>query len=248
MTTTALTDFSDRDEIAHFEAQVKRYMRDEIDPDRFTAARLQQGVYDQRQAGVHMIRVKLPGGRMIPRQLDAIAEVLENHSQSRHAHITTRQDIQLHHVPLDRTPAVLYELAAAALTTRETCGNTVRNVTACPLAGVCPREHTDVSKHLKGAVAHFLRNPLNQQLPRKFKISFSGCESDCAQGMIHDLAIVAVHGQGRFGFRLLAGGGLGHKPREAIIVAPFVEEGELIAAMEAVIALHNRHFDRVKRA
>ena len=124
----------------------------------------------------------------------------------------------------------------------------MRNVSACPLAGVCAREHVDIRPYYELAVRHFLRHPLTQHLPRKFKISFSGCESDCAQGMMHDLGVIAVHQNGRFGFKLVAGGGLGHKPHEAIVVEEFVEPGDLLACIEAVIALHNRYSDRKKRA
>ena len=140
------------------------------------------------------------------------------------------------------------DLAHAGLTTREACGNTVRNMTACPMAGACPKERTDINQHLEHAARYFLRNPLNQQMPRKFKISFSACESDCAQGLLHDLGVVATVKDGEPGFKILAGGGLGHKPREAIVVRAFVPEHELIPAMEAVIELHNTHSDRTKRA
>ncbi|GIK25666.1 MAG: ferredoxin--nitrite reductase [Betaproteobacteria bacterium] len=243
-----LKTLADNDEIAHYEEALARYLDLELDAERFTALRLQQGVYGQRQEGVNMVRIKLPGGRLSPSRLAAIAEVAEKHVPQQVAHITTRQDIQLHHVPLAETGAVLRRLAEDGVTTREACGNTIRNITACPLAGVCPREHTDVTQHLDGAVAHFLRNPLNQQMPRKFKISFSGCEADCAQGLIHDLGIVATRQGERAGFAVLAGGGLGHKPHEAITVAEFIEEQDLLPAMEAVITLHNKYSDRTKRA
>jgi len=246
-------DLADFEEIEQYARDLAAFRSLEIDADRFTAIRLQMGCYGQRQDGVNMLRVKIPGGRLSPARLRAIAGVLEAHSRHHNAHVTTRQDIQLHHVPLDRTPEAMRELAEAGLTTREACGNTVRNVTACPLAGVCPREHTDVNHHLQTAMRHFLRNPLNQQLPRKFKISFSGCEADCAQGMIHDLGIVTVRradadGTERFGFRVLAGGGLGHKPHEAIEVESFIEERDLLITMEAIITLHNKYSDRTKRA
>ena len=243
-----LKSLSDAEEIAHYEEALARYLDLELDAERFTALRLQQGVYGQRQEGVNMVRIKLPGGRLDPARLAAIAEVAGKHVPQQVAHITTRQDIQLHHVPLAETGAVLRRLAEDGVTTREACGNTIRNITACPLAGVCPREHTDVTQHLDGAVAHFLRNPLNQQMPRKFKISFSGCEADCAQGLIHDLGIVATRRGERSGFTVLAGGGLGHKPHEAITVAEFIEERDLLPAMEAVITLHNKYSDRTKRA
>ncbi len=243
-----LDNLADASEIAHYEEALARYLDLELDAERFTALRLQQGVYGQRQEGVNMVRIKLPGGRLNPARLAAIAEVAEEHVPQQVAHVTTRQDIQLHHVPLAETGAVLRRLASDGVTTREACGNTIRNITACPLAGVCPREHTDVTQHLDGAVAHFLRNPLNQQMPRKFKVSFSGCEADCAQGLIHDLGLVATRHGERTGFTVLAGGGLGHKPHEAITVAEFIEEQDLLPAMEAVLTLHNKYSDRTKRA
>jgi len=244
---------ADTQEIEQYARDVDAFRNLQIDAERFTAIRLQMGCYGQRQEGVNMLRVKIPGGRLTPAQLRTIGDVLEKHSQHNVAHVTTRQDFQIHYIPLEQTPAAMQELASAGLTTREACANTIRNVSACALAGVCPREHTDVNHHLQTAVRHFLRNPLNQQLPRKFKISFSGCESDCAQAMIHDLGIVAVRqtdesGQTRVGFRILAGGGLGHKPREAIVVEAFLEERDLLIAMEAIVTLHNKYSDRTKRA
>ncbi len=236
------------DELERYEQAVGAFLNKELDADRFMSARLQQGVYGQRQDGVHMIRAKVPGGKMLPQQLVAFAEVLEQYAKHDVVHVSTRQNFQIHYVPTADTAAALKHLAQAGLTTREACGNTVRNITACPLAGVCPREHLDITPLLDGAVAHFLRHPLTQHLPRKFKISFSGCEHDCAQGMIHDLGVVAVKKDGRYGYKVLAGGGLGHKPREAITVEEFIEEKDLLPSMEAVVALHHRYSDRVKRA
>jgi sulfite reductase (NADPH) hemoprotein beta-component len=246
-----LTDFA---ELERYAESVAAFLAGDFPEDRFTAARLQQGCYGQRQAGVNMLRVKVPGGRLNAAQLDAIASVVSTHVdparafEPPHAHITTRESVQIHSVPLERTPEAMRDLARAGLTTREACGNTVRNMTACPMAGACPKERTDINQHLQHAAHYFLRNALNQQLPRKFKISFSGCESDCAQALLHDLGIVATARDGERGFRILAGGGLGHKPREAIVVREFVPERELIPAMEAVIELHNTHSDRTKRA
>ncbi|MEO6929712.1 MAG: nitrite/sulfite reductase, partial [Casimicrobiaceae bacterium] len=239
---------SDADELDRYAANVAAFLAGAIADDRFTAMRLQQGCYGQRQPGVHMLRVKAPGGRLVPAQLIALADVLETWSQTDHVHVTTRQSVQLHYVPTAATPAAMRRLAEAGLTTREACNNTVRNVTACTLAGVCPREHTDVTAHLDAAVHYFLRNPLNQQMPRKFKVSFSGCESDCAQGMVHDLGVIATRRGDVPGFKLVAAGGLGHKPREAIVIADFIVEHELIPAMEAVITLHEKYSDRSKRA
>jgi len=238
----------DHEELERFKDGVEAFLTDRIDADRFQSMRLQQGVYGQRQEGVNMIRVKVPGGKFTPRQLSGVADVVERYSQHDIAHITTRQDIQIHYVPLKDTPAALMILAEAGLTSREACNNTVRNVTDCPLSGVCPREHVDITPYQNLAVAHFLRHPLTQHLPRKFKMSFSGCESDCAQGMIHDLGVVATHRDGKFGFKILAGGGLGHKQRQAITVEEFIEEKDLLASMEAVITLHNRYSNRKMRA
>jgi sulfite reductase beta subunit-like hemoprotein len=241
-------DLSSLDEIAAFEQTLHGFLQGQIDGDRFTALRLQLGVYGQRQEGVNMLRVKVPGGRIVPAQLEALADVTEQYSQAAHANITTRQSIQIHHIPLEQTPDAMRRLAAAGLTTREACSNTIRNMTACALAGVCPREHVDVGTHVDGATLHFLRNPLTQQMPRKFKISFSGCEADCAQSLLHDAGVVAVQKDGHLGFMVKAGGGLGHKPREAIVVDEFIPESELLFALEALITLHNKYSDRTKRA
>lgn len=236
------------DELDRYEQSVQAFLDQHMDGDRFMAARLQQGVYGQRQDGVNMIRVKVPGGQLSAPQLLTIAEVLEQYARHDVVHITTRQDFQIHYVPLEDTGKALRHLARAGLTTREACGNTVRNITMAPLAGVCARELVDITPFKDGAVAHFLRHPLTQHLPRKFKISFSGCECDCAQGMLHDLGVVAQQRDGRYGFKIVAGGGLGHKPHEAITVEEFIEEKDLLPSMEAVISLHHRYSDRTKRA
>lgn len=236
------------DELARYGEAVSARLRGDLDEERFMAIRLQQGIYGQRQEGVNMIRIKLPGGHVSPAQLRGLGEVLEQHSQESIASVTTRQDIQLHTIPLGQTPVVLEKLGRVGLTSREACGNTVRNITACPLAGVCPQEHVDVIPTVNAVAQRFLRHPLTQHLPRKFKMSFSGCESDCAQGLFHDLAVVAVRHNGEYGFKVLAAGGLGHKPRQAIVVEEFVTEEQLLPVIEAVLALHHRHSDRKKRA
>ena len=239
---------SDPEEIDRFEQAVQTYFNGHIDADRFTAIRLQQGVYGQRQEGVNMLRTKVPGGRLTIRQLEALADVTASYAQRDIAHITTRQSIQIHFIPLENIPDAMRRLALAGLTSREACGNAVRNMTACALSGVCPREHVDVGTHVDGATRHFLRNPLNQQLPRKFKISFSGCEADCSQALLHDAGIVATVQDGQHGFTIKAGGGLGHKPREAIVVEKFIPESELLFSLEALVTLHNKYSDRTKRA
>ena len=241
-------DLSDQEEIDRLEQAIQTFIEGRIDPDRFTAVRLQQGVYGQRQEGVNMLRIKIPGGRLNADQLDAIADVTETFSQRDIAHLTTRQSIQVHFIPLAKMPGAMRRLAQVKMTSREACGNTVRNMSACALSGACPKEHVDVATHIDGATQHFLRNPLNQQMPRKFKISFSGCESDCAQALLHDAGVVAVKKDGQPGFMVKAGGGLGHKPRESIVVEEFIHERELLFSLEALVTLHNKYSDRTKRA
>jgi sulfite reductase (ferredoxin) len=239
---------SDQEEIDRLEQAIQTFIEGRIDPDRFTAVRLQQGVYGQRQDGVNMLRIKIPGGRLNADQLDAVADVTESFSQRGIAHVTTRQSIQVHFVPLVKMPSAMRRLAQVNMTSREACGNTVRNMSSCALSGVCPKEHVDVAAHIDGATQHFLRNPLNQQMPRKFKISFSACESDCAQSLLHDAGVVAVKKDGQHGFMVKAGGGLGHKPRESIVVEEFIPEHELLFSLEALVTLHNKYSDRTKRA
>ncbi len=250
MTTTTKKNehWIDAPELTQYRQAVQDVLAGELDETRFQALRLQQGVYGQRQDGVNMIRVKLPGGVVSPSQLGAVADVLDDYCELDIASVTTRQDIQLHSIPLSDTPAALEKLAEQGLTSREACGNTVRNITACPLAGVCPCEHSDVQPVVDAVAQRFLRHPLTQHLPRKFKMSFSGCEADCAQGLFHDLAVIAVKRDGVFGYKVLAAGGLGHKPRPAITLEEFVEESELLPVIEAVLALHHRYSDRKRRA
>ncbi|MDD2775191.1 MAG: nitrite/sulfite reductase [Gallionella sp.] len=235
-------------EIDRFEQAIATFDAGEIDVDRFTAIRLQYGAYGQRQVGVNMLRIKIPGGRLNADQLDAVADITATYSQRGIAHITTRQAIQVHFIPLAKMPSAMRHIAKVNLTSREACGNAVRNMTGCALSGVCPKEHVNIAKHIDGATLHFLRNPLNQQLPRKFKMSFSGCESDCAQALLHDAGVVAVQKDGQHGFMVKAGGGLGHKPREAIVVEEFIPESQLLFSLEALVTLHNKYSDRTKRA
>ena len=236
------------EEVDAFEQTVGKFLSQQIDPERFMAFRLQHGVYGQRQEGVHMVRVKVPGGRLYSHQLPTLSNILSNYCDTSHASISTRQDIQFHFVKLEDTPSVLKELGQADLTSREACGNTVRNITACTLSGVCPKQLTDVTPYAEAVAQHFIRHPLTQHLPRKFKMSFSACGTDCAMGLMHDVGIVAVQKDNTFGFKLLAAGGLGHKPRQAICLADFLQTSELIPAIEALVTLHNRYSDRKRRA
>ena len=181
-----------RADIAKFEEQLARYLAGDLDEDVFRVFRLNNGIYGQRQGGHNqMVRVKVPYGSITPEQLDMFAHIAETYSRG-WGHITTRQNIQFHFVELEQIPDVLRDLASVGLTSREACGDTVRNVMGCHLAGACPYEVLDISPWAEAAFQHFLRNPLAQRLPRKFKINFSGCDTDCGQAMFNDVGVIAA--------------------------------------------------------
>jgi len=230
-----------------YEESVELFRNGLMDPNKFLHTRLNLGVYTQRQDGMCMVRTKLPGGHINAEQLRGFAFNLEKYSDIDRVQITTRQDIQFHYVKLGKTPDQQRDLARYGIVTREAGGNTVRNITSCQLSGVCPAENVDVNPYIQLTAAYFIRHPLTQSLPRKFKISFSGCAQDCAQGMVHDLGVTATHKDGEPGFRLLVGGGLGAKPKTAVEVASFIPEADLLPAVEALLVLHDRHSDRQRR-
>lgn len=219
-----------------------RHLSGEWDAERFTAFRVRFGVYGQRQPGVQMVRIKIPGGLLPASWLRPLAAVNRQFAKG-DAHITTRQDIQIYHVPLEHTAEALALLYGAGLTTREACGNTVRNITACALSGICPREHVDAGETAERLALSWLRAPLAQHMPRKVKMAVSGCATDCGAATIHDLAFIAQPG----GFRVLAGGGLGSQPRAAVTVFDRVAEKDLPVVVEALLRLHQRYSDRVNR-
>lgn len=238
----------DYKEIDYLQGRIQAFQQDELVEARFVPSRLQQGIYGQRQADVQMIRVKIPGGSVSASQWHAVQQVVERFSSQPFVHLTTRQDIQIYHVALKDIPAALRMLADVDLTSREACGNTVRNITACQLAGTCPHEHTDIRHYVDAVMRKFLRHPLTQHLPRKFKMSFSGCEADCAQGLIHDIGVIATWRDGKPGFKLLAAGGLGHKQRQAIVLESFIPKQNLSQHIEAVLWVHHRYSNRRLRA
>ncbi|NLG69055.1 MAG: nitrite/sulfite reductase, partial [Firmicutes bacterium] len=178
-------------DVADFEREAARLAAGEADADSFTSFRTMRGVYAQRQDGFYMVRVKIPLGRLAAPQAERLAEVSASFARG-WLRVTTRQDMELHWVRLEKIPDVMRRLGEVGLTTREACGNAVRNVTACPLAGICPYEAFDVTPFALSTAQYFLRHPLVQALPRKFKIAFSGCRRDCAFASIHDVVAVAV--------------------------------------------------------
>jgi sulfite reductase (ferredoxin) len=235
------------EEIETFEAEANRLLAGEVSSDLFKPFRLQYGIYGQRQPGVQMVRIKIPFGGISSNQLRRVAELVDRYATGV-GHVTTRQDIQMHFVELKDVPMIMRGLAEVGLTTREACANTVRNVTACHLAGVCRDEVFDVTPYAKTVAYHLLRNPLNQSLPRKFKIAFSGCAHDCALTPIHDIGLLAVkRADGAIGFRMVVGGGLGSAPRIAQLLRDFTPMNELIPSIEAVIKVFDTLGNRKNR-
>ncbi|MBM4126349.1 MAG: HEPN domain-containing protein [Nitrospira sp.] len=235
------------EEIDTFEAEALRLVSGDVSSDLFRPFRLQYGIYGQRQAGVQMVRIKIPFGGISANQLRRVAELADRYATGV-GHVTTRQDIQLHFVELKDVPTIMRGLAEVGLTTREACANTVRNVTACHLAGVCRGEVFDVTPYAKTVAYHLLRNPLSQSLPRKFKIALSGCAHDCALTPIHDIGLLAVkRADGVIGFRMVAGGGLGSAPRVAQLLREFTPIDELIPSIEAVIKVFDTLGNRKNR-
>ena len=233
-------------ETDEFQAKAKSFRDGEIDAATFRAWRLTRGTYGQRQADNQMIRIKIPFGGLNADQLDAIGDVAERWAGSNKGHITTRENIQLHFVQLETVPDVMRTIGAVGLTTREACSNTVRNVTACSLAGVDATEAFDVTPYAAAFARYFLRKPENQALPRKFKTAFSGCEEDCAVLGIHDLGFHAVMKNGQKGFLITAGGGTATMPRQGHVISEFstVDDGEYLRVSEAVLAVFDKTGNR----
>jgi sulfite reductase beta subunit-like hemoprotein len=227
-------------EIARFEERARQFVDGAITADQFRPFRLKHGTYGQRQPGFQMLRVKIAAGVLKAAQLRVLADIADEYSTGR-GHLTTRENIQFHFVKLENVGAAMRLLADAGLTTREACGNTVRNVTACPVAGICTGEAFDVTPYALGVSRYLLRHPDFHDLPRKFKIAFSGCENDgdCAVAGIHDVGLIAQirgnNGTSRRGFRVLVGGGLGSLPTEAAVLSDFLPEEELLPTIEAVL-------------
>ncbi|MGI8795853.1 MAG: nitrite/sulfite reductase [Acidimicrobiia bacterium] len=237
------------DELDKFEDGVRRYLAGEIEEDVFRVFRLNQGIYGQRQGGHHqMVRVKVPHGRLDPEQLEMLGHISDEYSRG-WGHLTTRQNVQVHFVQLEQTPEVVRLLASVGLTSREACGDTVRNVTGCHLAGACPFEVLDISPWAQATTDFFLRNPYAQRLPRKFKINFSGCVTDCGQAMFNDVGVIAVNqprpdGTVEPGFKVFIAGGLGANPHPALALEDFTPREQLMPTLEALVRVFDHYGNR----
>ncbi|GLU42588.1 HEPN domain-containing protein [Allomuricauda sp. NBRC 101325] len=234
-------------DIIELEKKIRQFKDGNIDEEKFRSLRLARGVYGQRQPGVQMIRIKLPYGKVSCKQLLRIADVSDEYSRGR-LHITTRQDIQIHYVDLERTPELWAELEKDDVTLREACGNTVRNVTASETAGIDVDEPFDVSPYAQAVFEYFLRNPIGQEMGRKFKVSFSASDADTGLSYMHDLGFIAKVKEGERGFKVMLAGGLGSQPRHADELYSFLPTDKIIPMMEGVIRVFDRYGERKSRA
>lgn len=234
-----------KQEIEDFAAEVERLENGEVGEEDFKRFRLQQGIYGQRQADVQMVRTKLPFGHITSGQLNCLADFGDNYSNGI-LHVTTRQDIQFHYVKIQDVPQGLQDLAEHGLTTREACGNTVRNVTACHKSGTCKEEKFDVTPYAGAISKYLLRHPLTQNLARKFKISLGGCKG-CGLGPIHDIGLNAEIKDGIRGFKVIIGGGLGSSPHLAKLLSEFVPADQILQTCEAIVQIFDQHGDKRNR-
>ena len=235
-----------RKDIVELGKKIAAHKNGQIDDDKFRSLRLARGVYGQRQQGVQMIRIKLPFGKVTVNQLTRIADVADKYSTGT-LHITTRQDIQIHYVSLDRTPELWSELEKDDVTLREACGNTVRNVTASSIAGIDKHEPFDVAPYADLVFRYFLRKPFGQELGRKIKISFSSNDTDDACSFIHDFGFIPKVENGVKGFKVLVGGGLGAQPFLAKVAFDFLPVEGLLPFIEASIRVFDRYGERNSR-
>lgn len=234
-------------DIVELERKIRAFQEGKIDEDRFRSLRLARGVYGQRQQGVQMIRIKLPFGRISTNQLRRIAAISDEYSNG-NLHLTTRQDIQLHHISLDKTPEIWAKLEQDEITLREACGNTVRNITASAESGTDPNEPFDVSPYADAVFRYFLRKPFGQELGRKVKIAFSNSERDTAFTFIHDIGFIPLlNTQAKRGFKVMIGGGLGAQPFLAQTAYEFLPVDELIPFIEGVLRVFDRYGERNSR-
>src|SRR6059058_1688696 len=238
-------------EFDDFDTESTRFLKGELDGDEFIRFRLKQGVYGQRQPAVQMVRVKLPFGGVTPEQLEAFADGIDKYVPLRKGHITTRQNIQMHHVPLPEAAKLIRDLGEAGLSSREGCGNTMRNVTGDPRAGVLPGEDFDITPYAGAYVRYFVRHETTQGLPRKFKTAFASTAGDNTIAKIHDIAFLPKLRDGVRGVEVLVGGGTSIMPRLAPTLYDFVEldNGDYLKVTEAVLRIFDRQeWLRVNRA
>ena len=228
------------EEISDFETQVARFRAGEWSENDFMAFRLRQGVYGQRQMDAQMFRIKCPFGGLNADQMDALGVLADEYAPLKKGHVTTRENFQFHHIKLEDGPAIMRLIGDVGLSTREACGNTVRNVTGCAIAGVCANEPFDVTPYAAAYARYFVRHPFSQALPRKVKSAFSGCDNDCAITPIHDVGFLPRIQDGKKGFKMVVGGGTSIMPRIAPTLYEFIPVEEYLKATEALLRIFHR--------
>lgn len=237
-------------DILDLEKKIRLFREGKIDSEKFRSLRLARGVYGQRQQGVQMVRIKIPYGKLTTRQLLKISDISDEYATG-NLHLTTRQDIQIHYVSLERTPELWAKLEEDDITLREACGNTVRNVTASSIAGIDPNELFDVSPYAEAVFRYFLRNPVCQEMGRKIKMAFSSSDKDDAFTFIHDVGLIPkIKNEGNQtirGFKVVVGGGLGSQPFLAKTAHEFLHEDLLIPFIESMLRVFDRYGERAQR-
>ena len=241
-----------RQEITRYAEEVQKFRRGEVPDEKFRRFRLQHGIYGQRQPNIQMIRIKIPGGFLNSEKLIRLSDIVATYAPLKIAHLTTRQDLQIHFIPLEQTPEIMTRLSEVGMTTREACSNTVRNVTCCHLTGIGQDELFEIRPYMMATSRHFLRNPVCQSLPRKFKIAFEGCTKDHARPYIHDVGVQALlrpsaGGKAERGFKIVVGGGLSTVPIVAPVLTEWAPEEELLPMIEAILRVYDRYGERKDR-
>lgn len=242
-----MTSIVDQKDERDFSEAVRLFLQGRMDADTFRKVRLLHGVYAQRQPDQFMLRVRIPWGGLNSHQIERIADLADAHAAGT-SHVTTRQNLQFYGMNLKQASEMIHDLAEVGVTTREASGNVVRNITACHLASVCRKELFDVTPYADRLTRSLIRHPDFQHLPRKFKISFSGCRKDCGFTLIQDLGFVADQKNGKNGFKVFVGGGLGAVPRRAQALEDFIPDTLLVSTTFAVLRVFNRYGNRAARA
>jgi sulfite reductase (ferredoxin) len=235
-----------KEDTLNYRGKVEEFLKGQTSAVAFRAYRVPMGVYEQRTAGKFMVRIRIGAGLVLPGQLEKIARLSKTYGNGI-IHVTTRQDIQIHEVNIEDTPDVLEGLLEAGLSSRGGGGNTVRNITACPMAGICPDEEFDVTPYSIAAAEYLLQDRSSFNLPRKFKIVFSGCSKDCAFASVADLGFFAHIKDGIKGFSVYAAGGLGSNPGVAVKIEDFIKAEDVFIVAEAIKRLFDKHGDRANK-
>lgn len=235
-----------KDDIEVYDSELKSFLAGQINPQKFRPLRVVRGIYGQRKETLFMVRVRIVSGRVYLEQLKQLASIAKKYGKGI-LHITTRQDIQIHHVKLEDTIKVVRQLAEVELSPRGGGGNTIRNIVSCPLSGICSKEVFETSSYVLALSGYLLKNPSNYNLPRKFKIVFDGCSDCCGISKVNDLGFVAIRNGSKDGFKVFCGGGMGLHSKIGFVLEEFISQEELVLVTEAAIRTFNKYGERKNR-